>query len=339
MIKDAIKKVVSGINLSQPEMEEVFNQIMNGEATPAQIAAFITALRLKKETVEEISGAAKVMRKFATKINVKRDIILDTCGTGGDNKHTFNISTLSAIIASGAGITVAKHGNRSVSSKSGSADLLEKLGVNIAVDASVVEKCVNEIGIGFLFAPNLHKAMKYAIGPRREIGIRTVFNILGPLTNPAGATNQLLGVFAADLTEPLAKVLRNLGSKHVLVVHGAKGLDEVSTIAQTKICELKDGKITNYTVTPEQFGLKRAALEDLQISGPEQSVEITLNILNGKKGPIRDAVLLNAAFAIYAADGAKSPTAAIDLATTALNEGRAKEKLDTLIKYTNEVNN
>ncbi|MFH2139084.1 MAG: anthranilate phosphoribosyltransferase [Candidatus Omnitrophota bacterium] len=338
MIKDGIKKVVVKESLSQGEMEQIFSQIMNGETTPAQIAAFIVGLRMKGETVDEITGAAKIMREFASKVNVKSAIILDTCGTGGDRKNTINISTLTALVASGAGVTVAKHGNRSVSSKSGSADLLEELGVNLGVDVSVVEKCVNDIGIGFLFAPNLHKAMKYAIGPRREIGVRTIFNILGPLTNPAEATHQLLGIFDRDLCAPIANVLKNLGVKHAVVVHGVDGVDEVSTVAETHVCELKDGEITSYEVTPEQFGIKRTTIESLQISSPAEGAEKALEILDAKKGPMYDAVLLNSAFAIYAADQTVTVEEAMLLAQESLDEGKAKEKLNLLIKYTNENN-
>ncbi|MBU4306100.1 MAG: anthranilate phosphoribosyltransferase [Candidatus Omnitrophica bacterium] len=337
MIKECIKKVVEGNNLSQQEMEAVFSEIMSGEATAAQIAAFITALRLKKESIEEITGAAQVMRRFATRINVNKDVILDTCGTGGDCKNTFNISTISAFIASGAGITVAKHGNRSVSSKCGSADLLERLGVNISATPEVIEACINKIGIGFLFAPSLHLAMKYAIGPRKEIGIRTIFNILGPLTNPAQATHQLLGVFDAALTEPIARVLGNLGSKHALVVHGLDGLDEVSTSADTVVSEFKNGTIKNHTVSPEEFGIKRAPLDELQVTDSQENVTITKKILSGEKGPLRNAVLLNAGFAIYAADAAPSIKAAIDKAKMSLDSGRAKEKLRLLIDYTNGI--
>ncbi|MCP4649902.1 MAG: anthranilate phosphoribosyltransferase [PVC group bacterium] len=338
MIQEGIKKVITKKNLRKEEMQEIFTQIMQGEATPAQIAAFLIGLRMKGETVDEITGAAEVMRKFATHIKVDNPTILDTCGTGGDRKHTFNISTMTAIVASGAGVTVAKHGNRSVSSKSGSADLLEKLGVNLSADVAIVEKCVNEIGIGFLFAPTLHKAMKYAVGPRKEVGVRTIFNILGPLTNPANATNQLLGIFDRTLREPVALVLQKLGLKHALVVHGADGVDEVSTVAETFVCELKDNQLEDYTVKPERFNINRTNIESLQITDAQESASIANKLLDGEKGPIYDAVLLNSAFAIYAADKAPSVDEGIKLAAASLAEGKAKEKLNLLIKYTNENN-
>jgi len=338
MIKEGIKKLVNAQNLSRGEMETIFGEIMEGQATPAQISAFIVALRLKGETVDEITGAAVTMKKFATKIKVKNDCVLDTCGTGGSGKHIFNISTLCALIASGAGVTVAKHGNRSVSSKSGSADLFEKLGVNIQAAPLIVEKCINEIGIGFLFAPSFHKAMKYAIGPRREIGIRTIFNVLGPLTNPAGATHQLLGVFDKKLTQPLAEVLGNLRIRHALVVCAADGLDEVSTTGETFVCEFKNGKVHNYSVTPEQYGFKRTRLENLQISGADDSLAIAQRLLDGEAGPLQDIVLLNAAFSLYAADAAPSVEKGIEMARESVTGGKAKEKLELLKKYTNENN-
>ncbi len=338
MIKEGIKKLINSENLSTQEIEAVFTEIMQGEATAAQIGSFITALRIKGETIDEITGAAIIMRKFATPVSVKSKIILDTCGTGGSGKHLFNVSTLTALIASAAGVTVAKHGNRSVSSKSGSADLLEKLGVNINAEPVVVEKCINEIGIGFLFAPTFHKAMKFAIGPRKEIGIRTVFNVLGPLTNPASATHQLLGVFDKSLIEPLAKVLGNLGIKHALVVHGADGIDEISISTQTYISEINNGTIKNYTVTPEEFGIERASFEkDTQILDPDQSVKIAKDILSGRKSKMRDTVVLNAAFALYAADFIAAIDEGLTLAKKILDEGKAQGKLNLLIKYSNGI--
>lgn len=336
MIKDGIKKLMDAHDLTRAQIEAIFTEIMQGEATPAQIASFITALRLKKETVDEITGAAWIMRKFATKIKVNSKIILDTCGTGGSGLHTFNISTLCALVASAAGITVAKHGNRSVSSKCGSADLLEKLGVNISADAAKVEECINKIGMGFLFAPTFHKAMKYAIGPRREIGIRTIFNILGPLTNPAAATHQLLGVYDAKWTEPLARVLGNLGVKHAVIVHAQDGLDEISITGQTTICELKDNQVKKYTVSPDDFNIKQADIKALQINDADEAAVIANKILDGQEtGPLLDAVIVNSAFAIYAADSAKTPQQAMDTARSCISEGKAKEKLQLLIKNTN----
>lgn len=336
MIKQGIKKLIESKDLTRAEIEAVFSEIMQGDATPAQIASFITALRLKKETVAEITGAACIMRKFAAKIKVNRKVVLDTCGTGGSGLHTFNISTLSALVASAAGISVAKHGNRSVSSKCGSADLLEKLGVNINADLARVEECINKIGVGFLFAPSFHKAMKYAIGPRREIGIRTIFNILGPLTNPAAATHQLLGVYDAKWTEPLARVLDNLGSVHAVIVHGQDGLDEVSISDETIICELKDGQVKKYIVSPDQFEIKRADLRSLQINDAAQAAAIATKILDGQEeGPLLDAVILNSGFAIYAADQAETPQKGMAIARDCIRLGKAKEKLQLLIENTN----
>ena len=294
MIKEIISKVIVGDDLMADEAYEVMNEIMEGRATEAQIAAFITALRLKGETVDEITGFTRVMREKATRIEHQTPDVVDTCGTGGDGTHTFNISTAAAIVAAAAGATVAKHGNRSVSSSCGSADVLKELGVNIELEKEKVEQCLDEVGIGFLFAPLLHKAMKYAIGPRREIGIRTVFNILGPLTNPAGAKAQLLGVYDAALTETMAAVLKNLGSKHVFVVHGDDGLDEISTTSSTKVSELKDGTIKNYKIQPEDFDIPSADMESLRGGDPAANAQIIESIFDGAPGPQRDIVVLNA---------------------------------------------
>jgi anthranilate phosphoribosyltransferase len=276
------------------------------------------------------------MRRYATKISINKDIILDTCGTGGDNKGTFNISTAVAFVVSGSGVAVAKHGNRSVSSRSGSADILEALGININMEKNRIEKCLDEIGIAFLFAPNLHPAMKYAMPARREIGKRTMFNILGPLTNPAQATHQLGGVYDRQLVEILAGVLGNLGSAHALVVHGQDGLDEISTTSKTFISEEYKGKIKNYEVAPEDFGFKRVKLEDLAGGTAFDNANILLDILNGKPGPESDIVLLNAAFAIYAADKVKSVKEGIELARQSINSKKAKEKIDLLKEYSQE---
>ncbi|MDD5773265.1 MAG: anthranilate phosphoribosyltransferase [bacterium] len=330
MIQEAIKKVVEKNNLSEQEIINVMREIMTGSATPAQIACFITVLRLKGETVEEITGCAKVMREVAKKINVRSKAIVDTCGTGGDGMHTFNISTTAAFVVAGAGLAVAKHGNRSVSSKSGSADVLQELGINIEADSLCVEDCVNSVGIGFLFAPLFHPAMKFAIGPRREIGIRTVFNILGPLTNPADAGFQVLGVYDDKLTEVLANVLQKLGSKRAFVVHGEDGLDEITTTGKTKVSELKDGKVTTYFVTPEDFGFKRAVLSDLLGGSAKENAEILLSILKGEKGPRRDIVLLNAAFAINACGKVDSIKDGIKIAAESIDSGKALGKLESL---------
>lgn len=346
MIKEAINKVVQNQDLTCEEMVIVMNEIMGGESTPAQIASFITGLRMKGETIEEITGAAKVMRDKAFKINVQDDVI-DTCGTGGDCQHTFNISTVSALVVAGAGVKVAKHGNRSVSSKCGSADLLANLGVKLDVSPDVVERCIQEIGIGFLFAPLLHGAMKYAIEPRKEIGIRTIFNILGPLTNPAGATSQLLGVYDAKLTEVMAGVLKNLGSKQAFIVHGMNGnngIDEVSIVGETKISELNNGEIRTYYVTPEDFGLKRANLDEIRGGDIQKNTEIALSILKGKSlsipasenEPRLSVVLLNAAFALVASGAVSDIKEGIKLSAKSIDSGQALEKLEGLKRITNQ---
>lgn len=330
MIKDAIAKVIERNNLTRFEMQRVMEQILTGQATPSQIACFLTAMRSKGETVEEITGAVMVMRKHVTRIVIKRDAVLDTCGTGGDMKGTFNISTAAAFVAAGSGILVAKHGNRSVSSMCGSADLLEQLGIDIMMDAQKAKLCLENTGIAFLFAPNFHPAMKFAAPVRREIGIRTMFNILGPLTNPAGATHQLIGVFSDDWAEPLARVLKNLGTKHALIVHGEDGLDEITTAGRTKVAELKNGAIKTYYIKPEDFGFRRARMRSLMggtVSGNRAILEA---VLSGRRGPHRDIVLLNAGAAIYAADKAKSIKAGIALAKESVDSGRAMATLQAL---------
>ncbi len=336
MVKEYIGKVVIGENLTEEESYDALNKIMSGEASDAQIAAFITALRMKGETSEEIIGAARVMREKATKIHCVDEIVLDTCGTGGDEAGTFNISTIAALIATGAGATVAKHGNRAVSSKCGSMDVLKQLGVKIDISPAEVEKCVNEIGIGFLFAPVYHSAMKYAIGPRREVGIRTIFNIVGPLTNPAGAKHQLLGVFSDEYLETIANALDSLGSRHALIVCSSDGLDEITTTSVTNAFELKDEKIKDLIIDPEHFGFKPAKLEDLLGDTPEENAQTIIDILDGKEGPKTDVALLNAGAAIYVADKANSIEEGIELAKKAIKTGKAKEKLADLIKFTNQ---
>lgn len=335
MIKEAIAKLVRGIDLSQAEIESAMEEIMTGQALPTQIASFLTAMRMKGETIDEIAGAASIMRKHATKIKTKHAQLLDTCGTGGDEAHTFNVSTIAAFVVAGAGIPVAKHGNRSVSSKCGSADLLKAIGVNIDIEAEAVSKCIDEIGIGFLFAPLLHKAMQYAIGPRREIGIRTIFNILGPMTNPAGATHQLLGVYDGELVEPIAKALGKLGSKHALVVHGTDGLDEVTTTDETQVSELKDGKVKSFRISPTDFGIKKTNPESLKGGDYDYNIKITTDILNGKEGPHYDIVILNAGCAIYAADAAEDIGEGIKLARKSLASKSALKKLEQLKEFTN----
>ncbi|MBI4721842.1 MAG: anthranilate phosphoribosyltransferase [Candidatus Stahlbacteria bacterium] len=334
MIKELISKLIDRHNLTSEEMELAMNEIMSGNTTPAQIAAFLVALRMKGETIDEITSAAHVMRDKAIKIDIGNKTMVDTCGTGGDSMDTFNISTISALVAAGAGITVAKHGNRAVSSRCGSADLMEALGVKIDTHPSIVEKCLKEIGFGFLFAPIFHPAMKYAIGPRREVGIRTIFNILGPLSNPANATAQVLGVFRKDLTEPLAYVLKNLGVKRAFVVYGQDGMDEITTTDSTKVSELKDRKVVTYDITPEEFNLKRANLSDLEGKDVETNVKITLEILQGKKCPGREIACLNAAAALVVGDIAKDFREGIKIAEESIDSGNALRKLELLKEYT-----
>jgi anthranilate phosphoribosyltransferase len=348
MIKTAIAKLVERKDLAEAEMIEVMNQIMGGEATPAQVGSFITALRMKGETVSEITGAARVMRERATpirvgrvldidreEINLDRETILDTCGTGGSGTNTFNVSTTVSFVVSACGVRVAKHGNRSVSSACGSADVLEKLGVNLDVTPQIVERCINEIGVGFLFAPALHGAMKYAIGPRREVGIRTIFNILGPLTNPAGADCQVLGVYQESLVEPMAKVLACLGCRRGFVVHGMDGMDEITLTGATRIAEIREGQVSVFTVEPEDYGLTRCVMSELQGGNAVANAEIVLGVLKGDRGPRRDVVLLNAAFALVAADATRDVSSGLQLAAQAIDEGRAMTKLEALIEMTN----
>ncbi|AJF07210.1 anthranilate phosphoribosyltransferase [Geoalkalibacter subterraneus] len=350
MIKQAIAQVVEGNDLPEAQMLEVMDQIMGGEATPAQIGSFITAMRMKGETVEEIAGAAKVMRAHATpirvggvldldrdEINIDRETILDTCGTGGSGTKTFNVSTTVAFIVAACGVKVAKHGNRSVSSACGSADVLEHLGVNLEVSPSVVENCIDELGIGFLYAPALHGAMKYAIGPRKEIGIRTIFNILGPLTNPAGANRQVLGVYRPSLVTPMAQVLSRLGCRRGFVVHGCDGMDEVTLTGPTYIAEINGGKVNAYDVAPEDFGLKRCKLDELRGGDAACNAEIVRGILKGDKGPRRDIVILNAAFSLCAAEIADDIPQGLKMAAEAVDSGRALERLEGLVRLTNEI--
>ncbi len=334
-IQSAIKKVVEKNSLSVAEARDVFNEIMSGEATDAQIAALIVALRMKGESVDEITGAAMTMREKA--IGVKPDDIkylVDTCGTGGDGADTFNISTAAALVAAGAGAKVAKHGNRCVSSKCGSADVLEALGVTITVTPEKMKECLDTAGIAFLFAPTLHKAMKYAAGVRKDISIRTVFNLLGPLTNPAKAPAQLIGVFAESLTEVFAGVLKNLGSAHAYIVHGMDGLDEITICGETKVSELYDGSIRTYVVKPEDFGLKSASRQEIAGGSPADNAGIINELLDGKPGPCRDVVCLNAAFALTAAGIAKSPHEGIRMAAESIDSGAARAKLLRLVELT-----
>lgn len=336
MIKEVIHSLVDGINLSEAEMAECMNEIMEGMATNAQIGAFLTALRIKGETVEEITGAAKIMRKKAVSIK-SPDGVFDTCGTGGDMSHSFNISTTAAIVVSAAGVPVAKHGNRSVSSQCGSADVLETLGVKIDLPPEKVEKCLFETGFGFLFAPLFHPAMKYATGPRREMGIRTIFNILGPLTNPAGAKRQIVGVYAEGLTETLAMVLGNLGSVDALVIYGNDGLDEISISDATKVSRFKDGKVENFSIRPEDFGIMRNKIESILGGTKVDNTVIIRAILNGEKGPRRDIVLINSAAALIVAGKASDFKTAVSIAQDVIDSGSALKKLEEIIKISNAL--
>lgn len=331
MIKEAIQNLVSGHSLMMEEAASVMEEIMEDKVTPAQFGAFVTALRLKGETVDEIAGLAKTMRAKAIPVTVAEPVV-DTCGTGGDGSATFNISTAAAFVVAGAGLKVAKHGNRAMSSQCGSADVLEALGVKIDLNAEQVQRCLEEVGIGFMFAPTFHPAMKYAAAPRREIGIRTVFNILGPLTNPAGVKAQVLGVAEGSLVDKLALVLQSLGSHHVLVAHGKDGLDEITLTGKTQVCELKDDHIQSYSITPEDFGFPRASLDSLRGGTADENATLLRSILAGALGPQRDVVLMNAAAALVAGDRASSLEQGLDLAQEAVDSGQALAKLEQLVR-------
>lgn len=336
MIEEAIDNLSKGNDLTRDQMQESMEEIMTGKVDTPLIVAFLTGLNKKGETVEELTATVSVMRRYVTRIHTDKEVVLDTCGTGGDRKGTFNISTAVAFVASGSGVTVAKHGNRSVSSCCGSADILEALGININMNPKDLEKCLDEIGIAFLFAPNLHPAMKYAMPARQQIGTKTIFNLLGPLTNPAGARYQLVGVYDKRWTEILAYVLGNLGTLHALIVHGEDGLDEVTTTARTFVSEVYKGKIKNFEIMPEDFGFRKAELQDLKGGDVPDNVRILLDILKGKTGPQRDIVLLNAAAAVYTADKAKSIKEGIELAKESIDSGRALERLELLQNYSHK---
>ena len=336
-MQSAIRSVLDKQDLSRDDMTAVMRLIMTGEATPAQIGGFLVGLRMKGETVDEITAAASVMRELASGVKVDGDHVVDIVGTGGDGINTFNISTASTFVVAAAGGTVAKHGNRSVSSKSGSADLLEAAGVNLDLSPEQVGQCIKEVGVGFMFAPKHHSAMKHAIGPRKEMAVRTIFNVLGPLTNPAGAPNQLLGVFSDELVQPLAEVLNALGSNHVLVVHSADGMDEISIADETYVAELKNGAITTYTITPEQFGLERGKLEDLQVDGAEQSLDVIKLAFANTPGAARDIVIINSGAAIYAAGLVDSLEDGVNRAKEIITSGAAQTKLDELVKLSNSI--
>lgn len=335
VIRDTLERVVNGVDLSKEEARAVMEEIMSGRATPAQISAFITALRMKGETVEEIAGCAQVMREKVKKVRVPDpDSTVDTCGTGGDRSFTFNISTASALVTAGAGVTVAKHGNRSVSSGCGSADVLEYLGVNIQAPLEVLEKCLSTVGFGFLFAPLLHPAMKYAIVPRGEIGIRTIFNILGPLTNPAGARRQVLGVYASELTETLAGVLRELGALKALVLRSEDGLDEISPCAPTRAVLLEGRRLSEIIIDPKYFGITHESLHPMKVASKEESATILRSVLEGEKGIARDAVLLNASAGIMVSGRVSTLAEGMELALESIDSGKALQVLERLIEIT-----
>ncbi len=331
-MKQAIAKVIEQQNLDSDEMTAIMQTIMTGGATPAQIGGFLIGLRMKGESVTEITAAAKVMRELASGVDISGlDHAVDIVGTGGDSSGTFNVSTASMFVAAAAGCHVAKHGNRSVSSKSGSADALEAAGIRLDLSSEQVAHCVREVGVGFMFAPGHHSAMKHAIGPRKEMGVRTIFNVLGPLTNPAGVPNQLLGVFSKDLLLPLAEVLQRLGSRHVMVVHSRDGLDEISIGDTTEVAELKDGHIRQFSIRPEDFGMARTPISEIGVDGPQQSLETIRRVLEDHPGPARDIVILNAGAAIYTAGIATDLKDGVDKARHAISSGEARNRLDKLV--------
>jgi anthranilate phosphoribosyltransferase len=334
-IQAAIKAVIARQDLSGDEMKSVMQQIMTGECTPSQIGGFLVGLRMKGETVDEMSAAARVMRELATRVEVSSDHLVDTAGTGGDASGSFNISTASALVAAAAGARVAKHGNRSMTSNSGSADVLEAAGVKLDISPEQVRDCVEQVGVGFMFAPAHHGAMKYAIGARKEMAVRTIFNVLGPLTNPAGAPNQVIGVFDGELLEAMASVLKQLGSNHVMVVHAEDGMDEISISAPTHVAELKQGKISSYTITPSDFGMDTAPLDELRVDSAEQSLAVIRAVFADNPGPARDIVCLNAGAAIYVSGCADSLAAGVEAARTAISSGKAAAVLQNLVAKSN----
>ncbi len=336
MIKEAIASIVSGHSLTMEEAASVMEEIMQGEATPAQLGAFVTALRMKGETADEIAGLAKVMRAKAIRVNVAGPVI-DVVGTGGDNSNTFNISTAAAFVVAGAGLKVAKHNNRAMSSQCGSADILEALGVRFNLNAEQVQACIEEVGIGFMFAPTFHPAMKYAAGPRREIGIRTVFNILGPCTNPADAKALLVGVADESLVEKLSSVLLSLECHHALVVHSEDGLDEITVTGKTHVCELKDNHLKSYSISPEDFGFSRASLNSLRGGTVDENAALLREILSGAPGPRLDVVLMNSGAALLAGDKVETLQQGIDLASEVINNGHALAKLEHLINFSQSL--
>lgn len=334
-IQSAIKSVIARQNLSRKDMTAVMNQIMTGECTPAQIGGFLVGMRMKGETVDEITAAATVMRELSTRVKVDVDHLVDTCGTGGDASGSFNISTASAIVTAAAGAHVAKHGNRSVSGATGSADVLEAAGVNLDITPEQVADCISHVGVGFMFAQKHHSAMRHAIGPRKEMAVRTIFNVLGPLTNPASAPNQVIGVFAKELVEPLAQVLKQLGSNHVMVVHSDDGMDEVSVSAVTHIAELKDGEVKTYSVSPSDFGLEMSDIALLKVEDVGQSLVVIQSLLTNTPGPARDIVCVNAGAAIYVAGITDSWQAGVQMAQSAIADGKAANVLKNLVEKSN----
>ncbi len=333
-MKQAIQRLLDGKDLQLDEMTQVMRTIMTGEATGAQIGGFLVALRMKGETVTEISAAAQVMRDLATHVQVAPNHLVDTCGTGGDGSHTFNISTVSAVVAAAGGARVAKHGNRSASSQSGSADLLEAAGVNLDLTAEQVASCIDEVGIGFMFAVKHHSAMKHAIGARKELGIRTIFNLLGPLTNPAGAPNQVIGLFSDTLLKPIAQVLKQLGSEHVLLVHGDGGMDEISLSGPTQVVELVDGEIKKYQISPDEFAIQRQPMTSIQVQSVEESLAMVRGVLDDEATPARDIVCLNAGAALYASGITHTLEKGVNQARAVLTSGAAKAKFQQLIDFT-----
>ncbi len=333
----AIARVIEGSNLSREEMHAIMKTIMTGEATQAQIGGFLVGLRIKGETVDEIVGAAEVMRELATPVHVSQDLLVDTCGTGGSGSGKFNVSTASAFVTAAAGVRVAKHGNRAASGKSGSADVLEAMGAEIMLSPEQVARCIDTVGVGFLFALNHHSAMKHAIGPRREMVVRTIFNMLGPLTNPARARRQVLGVYDAALVRPVAEVLRQLGSEHVMVVHSSDGLDEISIAAETRVAELKDGGLEEYEIAPEQFGLTRSGLDALKVNDSTESLVLVNAALDGSDADASDMVCMNAGAAIYVAGQALSLADGIEMAQDSVGGGLATEKMKEFVNFTQQI--
>ena len=338
-IQGAIAKVLEHQNLSRGEMQSVMRQIMTGECSDAQIGGLLIALRMKGETVDEITAAAEVMSELASAVSVNASPLIDLVGTGGDGTHTFNVSTAASFVAAGAGAKVAKHGNRSVSSKSGSADLLEAAGANLQLESAQVAQVIESAGVGFMFAPMHHSAMKHAIGPRKEMAVRTIFNVLGPLTNPAQVKRQVIGVFSEELLEPLAHVLGNLGSQHAMVVRGEDGMDEISICAPTKVAQYRDGAVQSYTINPEDVGLARANIDELKVSGPEESLQTINAILDGQAGGPRDIVVMNAGAGIYVAGLSDSLQSGVTMAQEAIDSGKAKAALLAYVDATQAVSN